>query len=54
MQLIPYLDFDGQCSEAFDFYAAVFNGEITFRMSYGESPMASEMLVEAYSLVMHV
>jgi PhnB protein len=53
MQFIPYLDFDGQCREAFDFYATVFNGKITMRMTFGESPMASEMPVEAHDRVMH-
>jgi PhnB protein len=53
MQFIPYLDFDGQCREAFDFYATVFNGKITMRMTFGESPMASEMPPEAHDRVMH-
>ena len=53
MQFIAYLDFDGQCREAFDFYARVFNGRITLRMTYGESPMASEMPPETHERVMH-
>jgi len=53
MQFIPYLDFDGQCREAFDFYATVFNGKISMRMTYGESPMAGEMPVETHGRVMH-
>jgi PhnB protein len=53
MQFIPYLDFDGQCREAFDFYATVFNGKITMRMTFGESPMASEVPAEARDRVMH-
>ncbi|MFC5577857.1 VOC family protein [Lysobacter niabensis] len=53
MQFIAYLDFDGQCREAFDFYARVFNGRITMRMTYGESPMAGEMPPEAHGRVMH-
>jgi PhnB protein len=53
MQFIPYLDFDGQCREAFDFYATVFNGNITFRMTYGESPTASEMPAATHSRIMH-
>ena len=53
MQFIAYLDFDGQCREAFDFYARVFNGRITMRMTYGESPMAGEMPPETHGRVMH-
>jgi PhnB protein len=53
MQFIPYLDFDGQCREAFDFYARVFQGQVTMRMTYGESPMAKEMPPETHGRVMH-
>lgn len=53
MQFIPYLDFDGQCREAFAFYAAVFNARIPMCMTYGESPMAGEMPPETHGRVMH-
>ena len=53
MQFIPYLNFDGQCGEAFDFYAKVFDAKICFRMTYGESPMAKDMPVETHGRVMH-
>ena len=54
MRFIPYLDFDGQCREAFDFYAnKVFNAQITMRMTYGESPMANDMPPETHNRVMH-
>ena len=42
MKLTPYLHLAGNASEALDFYAAVFGGEITMRTSYGDSPMPSE------------
>ena len=38
MKLQPYLYFDGQCREAFDFYAQVLGGEITTMMPYGDRP----------------
>lgn len=53
MQFIPYLDFDGDCREAFDFYARVFDGRITLRTTYGESPMAKDMPPETHARVMH-
>jgi PhnB protein len=53
MQFIPYLDFDGQAREAFDFYAKAFHGKITARMTYGESPMAAQMPPETHGRVMH-
>ena len=37
MQLIAYLDFDGQCREAFDFYARALGGEVTQRFTFGDS-----------------
>jgi PhnB protein len=53
MRFIPYLDFDGQAREAFDFYAKVFNGKITMRMTMGEAPLANELPPEARDRVMH-
>ena len=54
MQLIAYLPFDGTCREAFDFYRDVFAGEIVFRMTVGESPMAAQMPPESHHRIMHV
>jgi len=53
MRFIPYLNFDGDCREAFDFYARAFNGRLTARMSFGESPMAADMPPETHGRVMH-
>jgi len=39
MKVTTYLGFKGNCREAFDTYAKVLGGKITFRMTYGESPM---------------
>lgn len=53
MQLIPYLNFDGRCREAFELYRDLLGGEITGIMTYGESPMAGEMPAESHDGVMH-
>ncbi len=53
MQLIPYLNYDGQCREAFDFYARVLDGKITGRMTYGESPMCDQMPADSRERIMH-
>ena len=37
--LIPYLVFSGNCREALEFYATVFNGEIVSIQTFGEAPM---------------
>ena len=41
MQINPYLNFNGQCEEAFHFYERCLGGKIDFMMTYEASPMAS-------------
>ena len=55
MQLIPYLNFNGQAREAFDFYAKALGGKITARMTYREAPqeMCDQMPPETLDHVMH-
>ena len=43
MQFIPYLNFDGNCAEAFDFYKDLFKGTIVHRGTYGEMPPDEKM-----------
>ena len=42
MQMNPYLTFAGTCAEAFDFYAEVFGGEVSFVQRVADSPMAGD------------
>ncbi len=53
MRLIPYLNYDGDCREAFDFYRDALRGEIVVRFTYGESPMAGDMPAESHGRIMH-
>jgi PhnB protein len=53
MDFTPYLNFNGQCAEAFRFYEQCFGGKITFIMTYGDSPMAGETPVEWHKRIMH-
>lgn len=39
----PYLTFDGQCEEAFNFYKSVFGGEFTYLSKFGEMPPVEGM-----------
>lgn len=39
---LTHLHFKGNCSEAFQFYAATFGGRIVFSMTYGEAPGAGQ------------
>lgn len=54
MKLNPYLAFDGQCREAFEFYEKALGGKIVFIQTNGETPMAQHLPPEAHSRVMHV
>jgi PhnB protein len=53
MQLIPYLNFNGQCEEAFKFYEQLFGGKITFMMTWGETPGSDQCPPETGKLIMH-
>lgn len=43
MQFTPYLNFDGNCAEAFAFYAKLFDGTIAFQGTFGEMPASEGM-----------
>ncbi|MGY6709141.1 MAG: VOC family protein [Rhizobiaceae bacterium] len=41
MKFVPYLNFKGDCREAFEFYAHVLDGKITGIFTFGEAPGGS-------------
>ena len=43
MQFTPYLNFDGNCAEAFAFYAKLFGGTIVYQGTFGEMPAQEGM-----------
>jgi len=54
MQLLnPYLYFNGQCEEAFKFYAKVLGGEIKAMLSPRGSPMEKQTSPERLDKIMH-
>ncbi len=53
MKLNPYLNFNGQCSEAFEFYQRVLGGSIMSKMTWGEMPDA-QIPHELQNRIMHV
>jgi len=53
MQLTTYLNFNGNCEEAFEYYAKTLGGKVTFKMTLGESPMADQVPAEMRSKIMH-
>ena len=55
MKVNPYLNFDGNAREAFEFYKSVFGGEFSAVQTFGEMPAGDKpMSEEEKSLVMHI
>ena len=53
MQTSTHLHFNGNCREAFDFYARTFGGKIVFSMTYGESPAAEQTCAQSRDKIIH-
>ena len=53
MTLCPYLSFNGNCAEAFQFYAECLGGEVAATFTYEGSPMAKDMPPEWGKKLMH-
>jgi PhnB protein len=53
MQLNPYLNFNGECKDAFEFYEQCLGGKIVAMMTYGESPMAEQTSSEQRDRIIH-
>ncbi|MBX2979065.1 MAG: VOC family protein [Flavobacteriales bacterium] len=51
---IPYLNFPGTCEEAFNFYKAVFGGELVDLTRFSEMPSDEPMPPAIANQVMHV
>lgn len=50
----PYVMFNGNCEEAFDFYKSVFGGEFTTKSRYNEAPAEEKMGEKEGAKIMHV
>jgi PhnB protein len=53
MNIQPYLNFNGQCDEAFRLYEQALGGKVLGRFTFGTSPMAKEY-PEWADKVMHI
>ena len=53
MQFTPYLNFNGQCAEAFRFYEQVLGGKIEMMMTHGDSPIAGEVPPTWHDRILH-
>ncbi|HEX4266984.1 MAG TPA: VOC family protein [Steroidobacteraceae bacterium] len=53
MKLNPYLNFNGNCEEAFQFYSKVLNGTDMRVMKFRDSPMGEKMPEAEKDMVVH-
>jgi PhnB protein len=54
MQIAPYLNFNGQCAEAFKLYERVLGGKIVMMQTHGETPAKDFVPANWHDKVMHV
>lgn len=54
MEFTPYLNFNGQCAEAFRFYEKTFGGRIEMMQTHGDSPMKDHVPSDWHDRVLHV
>lgn len=50
----PYLTFNGNCEEAFNFYKSVFGGEFPYVGRFSEMPQDYKIPEEAANYIMHI
>src|SRR5689334_16894835 len=53
MSLAPYLNFNGDCETAFQFYQTTFHGKLGELFRYAGSPMQKDVPTEWASKIMH-
>lgn len=53
MRVEPYIDFEGRCEEALEFYKKAVGAEVTMMMKFGEAPDKSMITPGSESKVMH-
>jgi PhnB protein len=53
MRLNPHISFGGQCEAAFHFYERCLGGKIVTMLTWGDSPMATEVPPEWHEKICH-
>jgi PhnB protein len=53
MQVVPYLNFNGKCREAFKFYEQCLGGKIVAMTTHGETPAAEHVSADWQDRIMH-
>jgi PhnB protein len=54
MKAVAYLNFDGNCREAFDFYARALGARVAFAQTFADSPMKDQTPPEYHNRALHV
>jgi len=54
LQINPYLNFNGNTEEAFNFYKSVFGGEFRMLMRFKDTPDAGKIPADAKNQIMHI
>lgn len=52
--IVPYLNFNGNTEEAFNFYKSVFGGDFTSVQRFGDTPHAGDIPSTQSSKIMHL
>ncbi|WP_160108132.1 VOC family protein [Pseudomonas izuensis] len=53
MKINPYLIFNGDCKDAFTFYAESLKGQIEAMLTFGETPAGDHMPKDLQNLIIH-
>jgi PhnB protein len=53
MELSTYLNFNGQCAEAFKVYEGLLGGRIVMMQTHGDSPMKAQVAADWQDKVLH-
>ena len=53
MKLLTYVNYGGNCRQAFEFYAQHLGGTITMMMKHGDGPDAKRLPTERHDTVLH-
>lgn len=54
IQMNPYLNFNGNAQEAFNFYKSVFGGDFATVMRFGDNPECGEMAEDDKNKLLHI
>ena len=54
MDVLPYLNFNGNCAEAFAVYEKLMNGKVIMSSKWGDSPMGDQMPANMADKIIHI